>query len=124
MRPLLAILAALITSYLLFSPARIYIVDGCRFSVEAGQLLVWQQKSFHTQIDVLGTFAILAAFLFPLGMLYIVTPRITATIYRHRKAILITFSAIILFLVCLCAWAIHEEATKNIRYAPNPYLKP
>ena len=85
---------------------------------------VWSHGFRHTPIDVQGTIAILTAFLFPLGMLYIVAPRITATIYRHRKAILITSATVIIFFGVICGWMAYSYYNPRIGAAPNPYLKP
>jgi hypothetical protein len=124
MRPTIAILAAMMTSYLLFSPARIHISEGFRFPIAPGNMLVWDHRFLHTPIDVFGTIAILAALLFPLVMLWLAAPRITATLYRYRKAILITFGGVFLLLVAYCALAMYMEASPRIRAAQNPYLQP
>lgn len=124
MRPAITILAAVITSYLLLSPARINILENFTFAIPPGEMLVWQHRHLYNPIDVPGTIAILAALLFPLVMLWIAAPRITATLYRHRKRILITSAAIFLVLAALCAYAMYQEASPRIRAAQNPYLQP
>jgi hypothetical protein len=124
MRTIISIFAGLITSYLLLSPARINNMGEASFPISPGEMLVWQHRALHTPIDVNGTIAILAALLFPLLMLWLAAPRITARLYRHRKPILITSAAAVLILAALCAYAMYEEASPRIRAAQNPYLKP